>query len=40
MMRIVNIPSTFNKYDSEWYINFIRSYDSRFYINGIYLNLI
>ena len=38
MMREINIPSPFNKYEKEWFIKFIKTYNSEFYINDEYIN--
>jgi hypothetical protein len=32
-MRIVNIPSPFNKYDNNWFYVFIKKYNSQFYVD-------
>ena len=38
-MRKIEIPSPFNKYDKEWFIEFIKTYNSEFYINDEYINI-
>jgi hypothetical protein len=37
MMREINIPSPFHKYEKEWFIKFIKTYNSEFYIKVVHI---